>query len=283
MMRLTMPAMRTEVTEDNSLPLKYFTLNQNSSSSFHPITWWDTLSCYFSSRLQTYLSRYQVGGCVGLLYYAPVPFYLSNFSLSHPPVDSYHLLMSAETSHHDVRGGVLDSQRQDASMSVVVDDRMMSALPVIRQLVSEWLQGLLVTMSFHQHPHFPDRRTSSYDGHPLSEGFPFPNTIQPALGGGRSIRPLVDLLEDLPLLSQREDQRFWVAREILASDFEVVLLQSELFHWVEELDGDNQLYWGVKAYLVMYGYHVLRLRWIEDGECVEGMMSPVVWELRWSE
>ncbi|KAJ3745164.1 hypothetical protein DFH05DRAFT_1126592 [Lentinula detonsa] len=186
--------------------------------------------------------------------------------------------MSAETSHYDVRGEVLDSQRQDASI-VVVDDRMMNALPVIRQLVSEWLQGLLVTMSFHhQHPQFPDRRTSSYDGHPLSEGFPFPITIQPALGG-RSILPLVDLLEDLPLLSQREDQRFWVAREILASDFEVVLLQSELFHWVEELvDGYNQLYWGVKAYLVMYGYHVLRLRWIED---VEGMMSPVVWELRW--
>lgn len=159
---------------------------------------------------------------------------------------------------------------QDAS----TNNHMLNALPFMRHLVLEWLQNLLSTMSCYQQ--LPEL-APPYDGYPLPKGFPFPITIRPALR--RSLLPLVDLLYHLPLLSHREDVNAWAAGQVQASDDDAILLQSELFHWVEEVDGNDQLYWGMKAYLIMYGYPLLR--WVRDvnGEWI----SPLMWELRWGE
>ncbi|KAF5372816.1 hypothetical protein D9757_011107 [Collybiopsis confluens] len=56
-----------------------------------------------------------------------------------------------------------------------------------------------------------------------------------------------------------------------------LLVQSDIFHWVEEVDEYNQLYWNVKVYLTIHGYPVRR--WIrdKDGE----WMSPLMWEMTW--
>ncbi|KAJ3725268.1 hypothetical protein C8R42DRAFT_441020 [Lentinula raphanica] len=150
---------------------------------------------------------------------------------------------------------------------------MMTVLPILREFVEDWLQNLLDIMLFYQ---TFNSIASSYDGYPLPKGFPFPATIQPALGV-RATLPLNIVLENLPLFSQREERLFWAAKEIRASDCDAVLLQSELFCWIEELDRRDQFYWVFPVFLMMYGYPVLR--WTQD---TEGRWEPpLVWELRW--
>ncbi|GAW06193.1 hypothetical protein LENED_008096 [Lentinula edodes] len=182
-------------------------------------------------------------------------------------------LMSGESSqNHVYRETGAPRQIPNTIQDASTNNHMLNALPFMRHLVLEWLQNLLSTMSCYQQ--LPEL-APPYDGYPLPKGFPFPITIRPALR--RSLLPLVDLLYHLPLLSHREDVNAWAAGQAQASDVDAILLQSELFHWVEEVDGNDQLYWGMKAYLIMYGYPLLR--WVRDvnGEWI----SPLMWELRW--
>ncbi|KAJ3873293.1 hypothetical protein F5051DRAFT_419582 [Lentinula edodes] len=181
--------------------------------------------------------------------------------------------MSGESSqNHVYRETGAPRQIPNTIQDAPTNNHMLNALPFMRHLVLEWLQNLLSTMSCYQQ--LPEL-APPYDGYPLPKGFPFPITIRPALR--RSLLPLVDLLYHLPLLSHREDVNAWAAGQVQASDDDAILLQSELFHWVEEVDGNDQLYWGMKAYLIMYGYPLRR--WVRDvnGEWI----SPLMWELRW--
>ncbi|KAJ4478366.1 hypothetical protein J3R30DRAFT_2893918 [Lentinula aciculospora] len=177
--------------------------------------------------------------------------------------------MSRESLHYRINDETTRPQRQVQDTSTNCH-----MFHVIQHLVLEWLQELLDTMLFYQH--FPDI-TPPYEGYPMPMGFPFPSRIRPALN--RSLLPLAEYLQHVPLLSHRVDQIAWAAGEVQASDFDVLLLQCEIFQWVEEVNRNDQLYRSVKAYLVMYGFPALR--WTQDGN--GQWMSPLVWELRWGE
>ncbi|KAF9063843.1 hypothetical protein BDP27DRAFT_1334513 [Rhodocollybia butyracea] len=146
------------------------------------------------------------------------------------------------------------------------------ALPLICDLVLSWLQNFLETIALYNQ--IPDI-TVPYQSYPLPRGFPFPDT-RLAHDHNRSPMFLVDLLERCPLLSSAQGNTP-EAVEILANDADIVLVQSDMFQWIEEVDRHDQVYRSIRASLVIHGY--LRPRWNQEGS--GNRMSPLVWELRW--
>ncbi|KAE9411213.1 hypothetical protein BT96DRAFT_2740 [Gymnopus androsaceus JB14] len=141
------------------------------------------------------------------------------------------------------------------------------ALPVIRELILGWLQSFLDVMAAYQNLNIPGIM-APYDGYPLPQGFPFPSPIRRGFNQPNLL--LDDVLRLLPLLSHRVDPlNARTAAQVRARNFSVVFVQSDIFHWVEELPNrDGQINWRFKAYLVIHGYPTQR-------------RSPLRWELRW--
>lgn len=163
--------------------------------------------------------------------------------------------------------GASDSQQQlqPAMIPTAIPPRVTNALPGIRLLIIGWLQSFLDAMDVYQN--IPGI-TAPYDEYPLPQGFPFPRPIHRARN--RSNLPLLETLPLFPLLSQNrraDSLNPRTAVEIKASDMDVVLVQSDIFRWVEELDRNDQIYWSIKVYLVIHR--------------MKGMVSPLKWELRW--